>query len=196
MLPTWVKTLHKIGVCCLCCRCHRGQLGFCALKIGNFRELKIAKCKHHLLQVLSRVDLARLLRRAYSRPFWITFFEFVKVCGIRFSIWECFIGFYICRYPITTILTCLFFVGARISWKYIVGHLFQNYDTIYVRFFPTYTCNHSCYTIYVRFSATYTYVLSSSVGFFFPSIGGFHAISGDTNNNGEMNKCWWTNKAS
>ena len=32
----------------------------------------------------------------------------------------------------------------------MVGHLFQNYDTIYVRFFPTYTCNHSCYTIYVR----------------------------------------------
>ena len=28
------------------------------------------------------------------------------------------------------------------------------------------------------------------------SIGGFHANSGDTNNNGEMNKCWWTNKAS
>ena len=27
-------------------------------------------------------------------------------------------------------------------------------------------------------------------------MGGFHAISGDTNNNGEMNKCWWTNKAS
>ena len=27
-------------------------------------------------------------------------------------------------------------------------------------------------------------------------IGGFHAISGDTNNNGEMNKCWWTNKVS
>ena len=30
----------------------------------------------------SRVDLARLLRRAYSRPFWITSFEFAKVCGI------------------------------------------------------------------------------------------------------------------
>ena len=29
----------------------------------------------------------------------------------------------------------------------MVGHLFQNYDTIYVRFFPMYTCNHSCYTI-------------------------------------------------
>ena len=27
-------------------------------------------------------------------------------------------------------------------------------------------------------------------------IGGFHAVSGDTNNNGEINKCWWTNKAS
>ena len=25
------------------------------------------------------------------------------------------------------------------------------------------------------------------------AIGGFHAISGDTNNNCEMNKCWWTN---
>ena len=33
----------------------------------------------------------------------------------------------------------------------MVGHLFQNYDTTYVRFFATYTCNNSCYTIYVRF---------------------------------------------
>ena len=33
----------------------------------------------------------------------------------------------------------------------MVGLLFQNYDMIYKRFFPTYTCNHSCYTIYVRF---------------------------------------------
>ena len=32
------------------------------------------------------VDLARLLRRACSRSLWITSFEFVKVCGIRFSI--------------------------------------------------------------------------------------------------------------
>ena len=64
-----------------------------------------------------RVDLARLLRRAYSRPFWITSFEFVKVCGIRFSIWESFIGFYICCYPIITILACLFSVVVRISWK-------------------------------------------------------------------------------
>ena len=27
-------------------------------------------------------------------------------------------------------------------------------------------------------------------------IGGFHASSGNTNNNGEIKKCWWTNKAS
>ena len=27
-------------------------------------------------------------------------------------------------------------------------------------------------------------------------IGGFHAISGDTNNSGEVNKCWWTNRES
>ena len=64
-----------------------------------------------------RVDLARLLRRAYSWPFWITSFEFVKVCGIRFCIWESFIGFYISCYPITTILACLFSVAVRISWK-------------------------------------------------------------------------------
>ena len=46
----------------------------------------------------------------------------------------------------------------------MVGHLFQKYDTIYVRYFTTYTCNHSCYTIYVRFFATYTCVLSCFVG--------------------------------
>ena len=63
------------------------------------------------------VDLARLLRRAYSRSVWIISFEFVKVCGIRFSIWESFIGFYICCYPISTILACLFSVGVRISVK-------------------------------------------------------------------------------
>ena len=65
----------------------------------------------------SRVDLARLFRRAVSRPFWIISFDFVKVCGIRFSIWESFIGLYIWCYPISTILACLFSVGVRISWK-------------------------------------------------------------------------------
>ena len=40
-----------------------------------------------------RVDLARPLRRACSRSFGFISFEFVKVCGIRFSICESFIGF-------------------------------------------------------------------------------------------------------
>ena len=40
-----------------------------------------------------RVDLARPLRRACSRSFGFISFEFVKVCGIRFSISESFIGF-------------------------------------------------------------------------------------------------------
>ena len=35
-----------------------------------------------------RVNLARSLRRLVSRPFWIVSLEFVKVCGILFSIWE------------------------------------------------------------------------------------------------------------
>ena len=39
--------------------------------------------------------------------------KFVKVCGICLSIWES----YICCYPISTILACLFSVGVRISWK-------------------------------------------------------------------------------
>ena len=28
---------------------------------------------------------------------------------------------------------------------FMVGHLFQNYDTIYVRFFDSYTCDLSCF---------------------------------------------------
>ena len=67
-----------------------------------------------------RVDLARLLRRAYSQSVWIISVEFVKVCGIRFSIWESFLGFYICCYPISMILACLFSVEVRISWKKFV----------------------------------------------------------------------------
>ena len=52
----------------------------------------------------------------------------------------------------------------------MVGHLFQNYDTIYVRLFPTYTCNHSCYTIYVRFFG-HVYLRSFRfVGFLFPTM--------------------------
>ena len=50
----------------------------------------------------------------------------------------------------------------------MVGHLFQNYDTTYVRFFPTYTCNHSCYTIYVRF-------FLPRILAFFPALWGFYS---------------------
>ena len=60
---------------------------------------------------------ALLIRRACSPAFWIISFEFVKVCGIRFSICESFIAFYICCYSISTILACLFFGEVRISWK-------------------------------------------------------------------------------
>ena len=64
------------------------------------------------------VDLARPLQCVrLFRPFWIISFEFVKVCWIRFSSLESFIGFYIYCYPISTILACLFAVGVRISWK-------------------------------------------------------------------------------
>ena len=86
-------------------------------------------------------------------------------------------------------------LGQCISVTYMVGHLFQNYDTIYVRFFPTYTCNHSYGRplvsklwndiravfshVYLQsfllhdiraFFATYTCVRSCFVGFLFPSI--------------------------
>ena len=44
-------------------------------------------------------------------------FGCVKACGIRFSSCESFIGFYIWRYLISTILACLFAVRIRISWE-------------------------------------------------------------------------------
>ena len=40
-----------------------------------------------------------------------------KVCWIRFSSWESFIGFHIWGCPILTSLACLFTVCAWISWK-------------------------------------------------------------------------------
>ena len=101
----------------------QGRLTLCKLCIGPQKGHPRAPgmvliCKNAQASFTwPRVDLARLLRRAYSRPFWITSFEFVKVCGIRFSIWESFVGFYICCYPIITILACLFSVAVRISWK-------------------------------------------------------------------------------
>ena len=64
--------------------------------------------------------------------------------------------FYIVLLPenlafLLTISSLHFQISLLLSKGPMVGHLFQNYDTIYVRFFLTYTCNHSCYTIYVSF---------------------------------------------
>ena len=42
-------------------------------------------------------------------------------------------------------MTVFTVVAGMTVWSAII--LFQNYDTIYMRFFPTCTCNHSCYTI-------------------------------------------------
>ena len=70
-------------------------------------------------------------RRIDFRPVWIISFEFVKVCGIRFSSWKSFIDFYIWYYCISTILTCLFTVGIRISWeKVVVGRKHGGRDAI------------------------------------------------------------------
>ena len=71
-------------------------------------------------------------------------FQALSVNAFRWRIWSA-----IC-FKITTRYTCGFFLHI-LAIIPMVGHLFQNYETIYVRFFPTYTCNHSCYTIYVRF---------------------------------------------
>ena len=67
-----------------------------------------------------RFDLVRPLRLiADFRPFWTISFDFVKVCWISFSSWKSFIGFYILSYPLSTILTCSFTVGVRISWEWL-----------------------------------------------------------------------------
>ena len=70
--------------------------------------------------------------------------ESVKFIGSR-SVQESFINmslYYHIPHSITTAVI-----------TFMVGHLFQNYDTIYVRFFATYTCDLSCF-----------------VGFFFPEV--------------------------
>ena len=46
---------------------------------------------------------------------------------------------------------------------YMVGHLFQNYDTIFVRFFATYTCDLSCFLLCVFFSPKYVAIFFSYV---------------------------------
>ena len=64
-----------------------------------------------------RVDQARLLRGEHILGLFGLYPSSLSKSGICFSIWESFIGFYICCYPISTILACLFSAGVRISWK-------------------------------------------------------------------------------
>ena len=55
-----------------------------------------------------------LIWLGHFRPFWIISFEFVKVCWIRFSSWESFIGFSIWCYPISSILARLFIICEKL----------------------------------------------------------------------------------
>ena len=52
-----------------------------------------------------------------STVFWILFFEFHKVCWIRFSTWESFIGFHFWGSPISTSLACLLSVTSDIEFR-------------------------------------------------------------------------------
>ena len=61
-----------------------------------------------------RVDVARLLRRGVSRPFWIISFEFVKVFGIRFCIGKNF------KFP-SFICTCSFSKKIEFASKRTLG---------------------------------------------------------------------------
>ena len=49
--------------------------------------------------------------------FWILFFEFHKVCWIRFSTWESFIGFHLWGSPISMSLACLLSVALEIGFR-------------------------------------------------------------------------------
>ena len=56
-----------------------------------------------------------------STVFWILFFEFHKVCWIRFSTWESFIGFHLWGSPISTGLACLLSVTFEIEFRGKLG---------------------------------------------------------------------------
>ena len=53
----------------------------------------------------------------WSTVFWILFFEFHKVCWIRFSTWESFIGFHLWGSPISMRLACLLSVTSEIEFR-------------------------------------------------------------------------------
>ena len=53
----------------------------------------------------------------WSTVFWILFFEFHKVCWIRFSTWESFIGSHLRGSPISMSLPCLLSVTSGIEFR-------------------------------------------------------------------------------
>ena len=53
----------------------------------------------------------------WSTVFWILFFEFHKVCWIRFSTWESFIGFHLWGSPISMSLARLLCVTLEIEFR-------------------------------------------------------------------------------
>ena len=93
---------------------------FLALRsIGKNIYIYIPDCKISLASFFFVYIFCHLLSRAliwlgHFRPFWIISFEFVKVCWIRFSSWESFIGFSIWCYPISSILARLFIICEKL----------------------------------------------------------------------------------
>ena len=66
------------------------------------------------IYIFSHLLSRALIWLGHFRPFWIISFEFVKVCWIRFSSWESFIGFSIWCYPISSILARLFIICEKL----------------------------------------------------------------------------------
>ena len=70
------------------------------------------------IYIFSHLLSRALIWLGHFRLFWIISFEFVKVCWIRFSSWESFIGFSIWCYPISSILARLFIICENwLCWK-------------------------------------------------------------------------------
>ena len=80
-----------------------------------FPDCKISLASFFIyIYIFSHLLSRALIWLGHFRPFWIISFEFVKVCWIRFSSWESFIGFSIWCYPISSILARLFIICEKL----------------------------------------------------------------------------------
>ena len=78
-------------------------------------DCKISLASFYIyIYIFSHLLSRALIWLGNFRPFWIISFEFVKVCWIRFSSWESFIGFSIWCYPISSILARLFIICEKL----------------------------------------------------------------------------------